>query len=397
MTSSHLKILLVLLLVLGLLSFFISAGGSSKSSRETNYLLSDLSTENIAKVVLEKGEQECALALVDGQWTVPDRNNYPADNSKVRSFFLKLLDLSSSQRVPASVDSFAKLGVAEDSTKSGSGKISFYDAAGESLGGIILGEKRQRKQQAGLGAAANSGQYVRRVGKNDVYIIGLSLPLNLSPTNWMDSSLVNVRQASVHSVHQYSLNNNQKTEVFSLAREEAVGSGKVGELELTVPPGADQEIEEPVISQVRGGLENVKFSDVKATSDVSDFSPDREIEYFLSSGLIYAIQTMKKDEKILSKVAVRFDQSLVDKSSQAESEEESAASAEPEAEPEKTASSAEDAAKLNGRFSSWVYELPDFQGNKYRYSRKDLIKDKELAPPPEEAAIPEPTDEAVAQ
>ncbi len=455
MNATHIKILIVAVLLLGGISYLMSSGGSSSTSTSTStrYLFSDVSSEKIARVELAKGEETAELELQNDVWTVPERGGYPADTNKVRSLMLKLLDLSSSQAVPTTEEGKKKLGLVPDAVQSGSGQVRFLDKEGNELASLLLGEKRMDKAQGSAPAAA-SGQYVMRGGEDEVYLTGLPVNLNLSPTNWLDTELINVREASVYSVQQFSKEGDQFKEEFSMKK--TLGEdGEFSEMKLSQQPAEGEEIQESVVSQVQAGLENGKLADVrKFTDEDAKLGFDRKTVFQLRSGLVYTIETRKQDEKYPAVIKVAFDEELAkelkelharslelkkakaakdeaakekaekeakeaeaEKAEKEESAEEEAASGEgveevasgdtkddeaakqeatekesgtvdktedSVAKPDVlTLSSAEEAAQLMERFGPWLYELPEYQASKFRYSRSALFTKKDASPPEE--------------
>ena len=410
MNVTQLKMLLgsavALLLVYGVM--VLQEGKSANT--ESRSLLGGISSARIAKLVLAQGTEQIELVSKDGQWALPSRNMYPADASKVNAFLLKLFDLTSSQRIPTGSDSLAKLGVADTSVQEGSGKIVLKDSADAELASLILGKRREDKggENAKNRAPTATGQYLRRGGEQQAYLIGLPVTLTMGVSNWIDTTIANVREANVWSVTQSKLDGETKTSVFSLTRP-AKTEGSVGELpdlKLQEPPAEGDEEQESILSQVRSGLENARLTDVQSAADAKDFKADRETVYQLLNGLVYTIATSEKDSKVYGTIRVKFDQALADtlkadqetrlkayEAAKAKQDEEAKAAKE-QTEPKKDApvksalvkpelvlSSDAEAQTLTKRYEPWVYEFVTYQGKKYRYARTDIVA-KKAAPAP---------------
>src|SRR5690349_16973732 len=110
MKVKQLQLLVGAAIALSLVYAAIVMQEGSSTTTQPRSLLAGISSSRIAKLIMVQGNDQVELASKDGQWTVPSRNNYPADASKVNAFLLKLFDLTSSQRIPTSAESLKKLG-----------------------------------------------------------------------------------------------------------------------------------------------------------------------------------------------------------------------------------------------------------------------------------------------
>ena len=235
--------------------------------------------------------------------------------------------------------------------------------------------------------------------------------MSVSPQSWLEVNLVNVLPANVYSITQAQESADRQNVLFELVRAETVGGDVVlppMELRGGVPEG--KVLQQPVVSQVRSGLENVRLSDVfePGAEPVKSLDFDFVSLYKTTNGLSYRVESAQKDERYFAKLSVTFDESLAAQlKARAESKSAEAgasatptpgpsvapsagASPSPSASPvpetrkvELKLSSASEAEGLNKEFSSWVYELPGYQAKKLRYTKPELIEPPAAPKPPE--------------
>jgi hypothetical protein len=401
-------------LVLGAAYFWTLSGPASPDRPAHDHkLFQDIDGQNISKIRIEQGSESVEIELKDGAWRLPARNGYVADSSKVRALLLKVFDMSVSQKIPATPDSFETLGVTDAAIKRGLSKLSFLDANGKLLTGIYVGEARKGSGNKAALSMVN-GQYVRRVDQQDVYVV--STPVTASPNvaSWLEANLVNVLQSAIYSIIQSKQTENGEELLFELDRSgEQDEQMKAPELSLAggVPDG--KVLQQSVVSQIRAGLENLRISDVFPVSapEVKDVVFDMASLYKTTNGLVYHVSTGKTGEKYFAKLSVTFDQELAKQLQEENEKKQAEAKASPSATPTPKPSSAADddddrvpstapaeppplvvssedeAKKLSGQFAPWVYEVPVYQAKKLRNTKTELIEPP--APPPTPApAIP---------
>jgi len=376
MTKNKLFILFTLALVLASLVFFNSKDYTDSSDQIS--ILSKVNGEDISNVSIQRGDKVQSLAVVDESWVLLSKNNYPANVSKIRAMFLKLLDLKSSQILKPSKAGLKKLGLDDEGVKSVFAKVVFKNSEGSKLGGLYLGKQRLTKP----GKPAD-GQYVREIDSDVVYLISSPVSLVVEDDEWLESNVLNVLSKNIYKVEQYSENDL----IFSLKRKGAIAfySNKSLSLDLNVPLG--KQVNDSVVSQVSSGLENLRFADVFLRENKNEFVLNKKTKFFLTSGLVYTVSSAEsKDDSVAAHFDVHFDQALVDEIKALEVEQKLEKSlallSKEEAKIVKEFSSLEfsseeEAKSLSTKYSKWIYEFAGFQGKKFRKDKEELFKDKE--------------------
>jgi len=166
--------------------------GSASPNLQQNLLAFERG--KIDRVVIDSADQQATLALVDGQWQLPDLDHLPASNASIDTMLNKLARLSGGWPVTNTSTSHERLQVAEDRFER---RLRLY--TGDKLAGELLLGKSPGFQKV----------YARLPGKAAVYEVPLSnYELPDKDQNWLDKSLL--AAADVSSI---------KAKDFQLARE----------------------------------------------------------------------------------------------------------------------------------------------------------------------------------
>lgn len=382
MTNKSISILGALFLIL--LGVYFASGGSDTSSNdeESERILSNVDVNRISKIRIEQSEKDIELALNEGNWSIPSRSQYQANPSKVRSLLLKILDLSSSQRIPASEKGYQKLGLTEEALKAGRVRIRLFDQKGEELDGLFLGDVRKTKSEDGGAMTAGpntSGQYVRRTSGGDIYLVALPVMVSAELSNWLNTELLNVLRSNLVEVEQFRNNGGSLQQEFVLSVEGTADAT----LEGSIAEG--KEPHDAMIASIASGLENVSIIDVaqRDSEKVSGLVFDQKTNFSTKNAAVYEVSTAEKDGKYYAQIEVRFDEELFEllKNDAAVAAQEKAASGEEAESGEEAAStevqriSSEDLDSLNSRFGKWTYTLAEFQAQKFRRTRGELLQE----------------------
>jgi len=403
MNKKNLTILSIALVVLLAVFFLTDTREKGAIKRGGSRLFDGTNADAIASVILTSKGTKLELKNDGNGWVLPARSGYQADLNKLRSLILKVLDLTGSQKVTSDNKHFEALGVADNSAEKTNARIQLLSQDGKELLSLLLGEPRKK----GRSVAAAPGQYIRKSGDEQVYLLGDPLEISASVSNWLNAELINIPQSKVRRVIQEMIPADQssanRTKVFELTSD---GSGK---FELDLQPSGNEEVQQPTVISVGGGLENVRITDVfkSDAENVKGKEFDMFTTYYLSTGAVYEVRSFSADSKIFAALSARLDPELVKENEKftaelnekrkAEYEEkkkaaEEAKKAEEQAAGDKEVSDSKvkfpqayeplkpdvvtdaDIARVNERHSNWVYEFATFQGEKYRRGKADLLK-----------------------
>jgi len=122
-----------------------------------------------------------------GQWTVAERGDYPADVAKLRKLLTALGDAKIVEEKTSNPANFPIIGV-EAPDQPG--------AAGAEVAVLA----RDGKHALIVGKPSGEGNFARRSGENQSYLVEPAISVDAEPRLWIDSRLLDVPTASIQSV-----------------------------------------------------------------------------------------------------------------------------------------------------------------------------------------------------
>jgi hypothetical protein len=132
-------------------------------------LLKDLKAADVATVVIREPKTTLTVAKKGEQWTLAERNAFPADYDKVRDFVLKAIGLKIGQAEPIGEQDRARLNLDASGTA-----VEFLGADGKPLARLVVGRKYFKgAPPENAEKAIGDGRYVMLAGDDKrVYVIG---------------------------------------------------------------------------------------------------------------------------------------------------------------------------------------------------------------------------------
>lgn len=156
-------VLLVLLLALGGGALLLKQQGESRRPAHTDALgqpvLEGLQAASIAAIVIREPGATLTLQRKEQQWTLAERDAFPADLEKVRELVLKALELKVGQSEPIADADRARLNLDDKGTQ-----LEFRGADGKSLAQVVIGRKFFKRQPENPDLAAGDGRFVMLPG-----------------------------------------------------------------------------------------------------------------------------------------------------------------------------------------------------------------------------------------
>lgn len=270
-------------------------------------------------------------------WTVSEKHGYAADAGAIRKLLLKLSEARVIEPKTTNPKLYARLGVEDVSTDSGSGVLLEVDGPAASPR-LIIGK---------VETLAGRGTYVRRQGESESYLINEELRPGRSPERWLEQSLLDVPPELLSTVT-----------IRHVDGEEVRLVGIDGQLALLrIPEG--RELSSPsATSPIGRGLENLTLEDVMPETVFDGGEPAAEISYQLTDGRQISVRAWKTDANrfIALNMAMALkddDTDDIEQGMQAPEDENGDASPPPEvprAEPEAVARSSE-------ALAGWVFRI----------------------------------------
>ena len=381
MTSRKLSILAVIAVIVAIAGLWLASRHTSPPSIESAALYPDLKQElgSITAVRIVKAGGTPALELKRGEsgWTVAERNNYPADEAKLRKLITSVTEAKVLEEKTSNPESYAALGV-EDITNTAAGGVQLE----------LDGPKQPVKLIVGKQAQGAQSQYVRRAGEPKSWLVNKSIDTSSSADQWLRKEVIDVSADRVQSA-QVTIGKSKPYSAVKKTRADAdfTVEGLPKGKELSSPSAADN---------FATALAGLTLSDVKPASELTD-PPSARATIKTFDGLVTEASGWKKDDKHYVALKTSYDAAQADKFkvATADTEKKDAAGtdgdkkdapansegAPPADKPADAAAAkpagrnvAEESTKANAQLEGWVYEIPAYKYEAIFKPLDELIK-----------------------
>ncbi|MCO7226762.1 DUF4340 domain-containing protein [Pleionea sp. CnH1-48] len=326
-------LILVVLITIAAISVQITSD-SSTEFKPNQLLFPELGSviEQVDEVFIRDDEITIQIERKDNAWGMPEKAMYPINYDKLKSIMSALKDAHLLETKTANRDKYHRLKVA-DIGQEGSGILLELRHQGKAVASLIVGDSSK-----GL-----SGQYVRKPGEAQSYLVDKSLDISAQKTDWLNVKILDYKQADIRSMEraegakQYILSRETATDTFTLSPQ-LKENEKLGE--------------EYKLNGVVSVLSGFELKDVFASQNT--VSPGSVVRsnvsvYETFDGLKIRLTYQKTNE----------DRHFVTVSTEANANAESAVK--------------ETSESLNKSLSPWVFEISAFNGDELARTRGDLV------------------------
>lgn len=319
-------------------------------------LIEGLQIEAVSAITItsEKGGQTTTLNRVDGGFVVGEKDNYPADITKINSLINDCLDIRTHEKVTDNQDNHADLGVTKETARY---RIAFLNSEGGEIVGFFVSKSNE-----------DSIAFVRLEGRNEVYSIQQPPFISTKPMDYVDSEFFKVSKDQISSV----------TVKAGEDSYDLTASVDKNDIVLRNMP-AGKQFKGTTYKSVFGAISSLRFDDVmnvaKAPKGVLF---DSTYTCRLDDKTIYILLLAKAGEKTYARVSADYpDKTPVQKTvGQVESEEELKAK-------EAKLLAIDAVNTFNEKHQNWVYEIPSYKAGDLTKPLSELLED---APEPEKPA-----------
>lgn len=339
---------------------------------------------DVTKIEVLKGDGRITIARGDNDWQIVEKNNYPADLSKIKETVMKIAAFTTIEAKTKMPENFAKLNV-EDPAKedANSIQVSLKDSADKELASVIVG----RMETGSFATVGQDKTYVRKANDDQVWLVKGGLVVSDEAVDWVTEEIVNINSSRVKQV---AITHTDGKQV--IIQKDKPGEGDY--VIVNLPKGKDVRTQ-TALSQVARSMETLRMLDVQKAEGF-EFPEDKTMTTELQTfdGLVISAKTVKQAGDYYSNFSARFDPALRPAEEPATSEEankegeapEQPASphADPHAAPhapkpapiKDAALVQEEVAHLNQKLSPWVFTLNRNKAKNLVEEMDDLVKDK---------------------
>jgi hypothetical protein len=302
-------------------------------------LLANLDPDEVAEVVLRKGEQTLTLERSGESFVVKEANNYRAGNAAVNRLLRDLLEIELEREVGSGAELESELGLeplGEDGLE-----VRLANAAGQEMVLVRFGRR----------AEEGDGTFVQRRDGEErpVYLTTSTVALDAEARGYLDRVLVDVPSADVVRVVGPD---------FELAR-----AGESGGLELVRPRGTGKSSE---VGKLASFLDHLQFDKVYLADDpaVAGLAFDDSFRFDLADQSGYYVSVATDGDRELIRITGTFGVERIEIARDSSDEELK--------EKADVLKRSDEINQFNAYHGSWVYELESFDGDKLRLRAKDL-------------------------
>ncbi len=264
-------IILILFLLAGAGTYFFSEAKNSINSSESigSAVLSDLhqSLNDISELqVIGAGNQVMSTLLrTEKGWLVKERNQYPADITKIRLALLSLAEANMVEQKTSNVELYEKLGVESVDSKDAQGVEATLRFNNQTIA-LVVGKP---------GPQINKSRYVRLSDSETSWLVDRKIDLKHEPEYWLQKDIVSIEPDEISSV-TILLQDNSRLEIGNTNEEENV-------FEVTNLTDPNTQVVDAELHQVTNALSSFQLLDVADSSEFSDLEPTMQVSYQLKN------------------------------------------------------------------------------------------------------------------
>lgn len=282
--------------------------------------------------------------------TVSERDNYPADEGKLRRLLVAVADAKVDEEKTSNPEGYAKLGVEDTQGKNAT-----------SMRIELVGTPQPVNLIVGKQGSGSRSTYVRRAGEPQSWLINTSIDTSGTPEAWLRKDIIDVSadrmQSATVSTRGAKLYTAAKgTRADANFAVEGLPKGK----SLSAPSAANT---------FASSLSGLSLTDVRAASAFQSTPPAADATFKTFDGLVVEVDGWVQDQKHYVALRPSFDAAQAErfKVATAPTDEKKADDKKPD---EKKAAEApkpaapnveEDAKKAAAKVTGWVYEIPDYK------------------------------------
>lgn len=332
-------------------------------------LIEGLDTNAVSslEITSDSGKETMTLSRSGDFFVVVDKDDYPADISKINTLINNCLDIRTYDLITKNPDNHTDLKVTRETAQY---VVSFRDKDNKEIVGIAISE-----------ADEDRNAFVRLLSGNEVFSVKSPPMINTQPMDYIDAQLIQVDQNMVQSV---AVRTGEDIYILSSPQDS-------DDIQMeTMPEG--KQFKENAYKSVFGGLGSIRFDDVKAVNNIPD-GLEFNINYTckLYDKTVYKLVLAQQDDKTFAKFSSDFlDKTPVEKERRVESE---------EALKEKEAKlmAIDNVTSFNQKHQGWVYQIPSYKAGDLTKPLSELIEDIPVPETPQETEAESGTEDGEEQ
>ena len=375
--NRNLFIATLVLLVLSAFSYRNTVQRAERFERGQKFL-SNLNPDDIAQIVIKKGETETRLKRsADGdRFLIPSEDGYRAQNSSVNRFIKDVLNLSLEKEVGAGEGLEKELELAVGADNPESIEVAFLNDSDKEMVRFVSGKSFDE----------GSGNYVLRVDdpERKIYLTDKRVYLSTDGSDFLDKEILNVERDDIEAIRGvgFSIDRGTEEPPPALAAEPVEPGAEPGDEPAEAEPAPRGELkladlpagkkESSKVSQLKGLLSSLRFTQhhLANAPEVAGLVFDNRVDVHMRNGSIYVVEVAQKADKHYLRIqgaheaAERGGVSIARDASDEEVKETS-----------EVLEALDKLQTFNAFHGSWVYEVTETVADKVRLQPSDLVED----------------------
>ena len=350
MKLNKLLLILVLTVVFAGAAFFLSNKETQQTTDDEagKVYLSNLvqRINDVNEVDIIQKNMQSHLEKISGQWVLKEKNNYPADFSKIKKLLLDLNNLKTVEAKTARPEKYGELGVqgVDKPGEAKSSRVDLLDKSGNKIDSIIIGKTRSGPR------GGTPGLYVRKSSDAKSWLVSGSVSLPFSYEDLLDRKIIDIKSDNIKKM---SFSHADKAYLVMEKQTEKDKTFKIDNL-----PHSKVAKPASTLNRIATALQNLTLRDVQTkTGFAVDDKKVSKAQYETFDGLVVNITVVEKNKKYYLLLDVKST----------------------------NAKSKDKAAKLEDHLSNWVYEVEDFKAKAFEPQLKDLVEDQKKVEPKRKA------------
>ena len=286
---------------------------------------------DVATVEVRRTGLDMTFVRDGDNWFVAQKSNYPADSGKIRRIVLALADMTLVEPKTGKPDLYPRLEV-EDQGKGKSTLVTIKDKSGADIARLIVGKRSFDRLGEG-----NDGVYVRKPGDPQSWLARGSLDFSGDMPNWLVRRIVDIPDSKIAKAALAQPDG--ATLTLSRAKPDA-------KFALENPPKDAKYKGDTVLGEPAMALETLDLDDVEPAAKLP--VPDKGVtigSYTTFDGLTVTVKLFQHDNKNWLAVAATG-----------------------------AGKAADEAKKIDGKVSGWVYAIPSYKAKMIETKLADLLE-----------------------
>ena len=302
MNKRQVVVLWIIAILLTVAAFFArssnSKGFESKTSRNRGQtVLADLNANEVAKVQIKSGDKVTTLVRKDGNWSVAEREGYPANVKSLNEFLRTLAEVKVTQGIESEPSFAPRFGMdpAAKEEKDRGTEVILSNDAGSELAHVTLGKNLESgSDPMSMFGGGSTGRFFRNhADQSGVYVVSELFPtLSTEAPRWLQEDFLKVEKIKSISITPPA---QSKEIAWKLSRTDENG-------EFTLDGAKENETLNPSLTApLKTLFSYARFEDVVSKEKADEVQPTAQqiakIETFEGFTYTFKINPAPEEEK----------------------------------------------------------------------------------------------------